>query len=64
MDFKKSLRQEGIVHGQTYSNMQKRGRVSNGRAPKQDKIDICINCTKENCTGTDRCFEKQKKKAE
>lgn len=64
MSIRRDLRQDGVVHGQTYSNLQKRSRVSNGRIPKQDKIDICVNCTKEKCTGTERCFEKQKKKAE
>lgn len=26
------------------------------------KKDICLNCTKKKCTGTDRCFEKERNK--
>lgn len=59
MGFKKEIRQKGMVHASPYSAYQKRN-TSNGRTPDQNKIDICLNCTKENCSGTYRCFKKHK----
>lgn len=63
MGFKKSLRQDGMIHAQTYSAYQKR-EVKKGRKPNQNKIDICLNCTKEECKGTKNCFKKAVKAQE
>lgn len=63
MRFFQQLKQEGVVHATSYSSEQKR-KVDNGRAPDQSKVDICLNCTKEKCTGTILCFKKQRQKAE
>lgn len=63
MGYKRSIRQDGMIHAQDYSSLQKR-KVNNGRTPDQNKIDICLNCDKENCKGTKRCFQKQKAKEE
>lgn len=28
---------------------------------KTEEASICLNCTKEKCTGTNKCFEKTKR---
>lgn len=61
MGFKKELSKCGMIYGQPYSNYQKR-KISRGRKPNQAKIDICLNCTKEKCTGTKTCFKKMRAK--
>ena len=61
MGFKRDLAKDGMVHGQSYSNYQDR-KVRHGRKPNQAKIDICLNCTKEKCTGTKACFKKMRAK--
>ena len=33
------------------------------RETKQTEADICLNCTREKCCGTRKCFERMKEEA-
>jgi hypothetical protein len=36
--------------------------IPEARGPyAKSQADICLNCTKKNCTGSESCFRKQKK---
>lgn len=67
-DWKRKLGQEGILHCRSIAQAASDQKPCKGEREnaahylKKEEADICLNCDRPTCSGSDGCFRKRKKK--